>query len=110
MAEPGASADFHVVLRNFLTRPVEYRIDIHTPAGLSVEPASIHEVVAAGATVAIGAKLRASADAPAGLHLVAFDITRDGQRHGELFDFIAHVGPLDPALDASKPGVAKPGY
>ncbi len=110
VVERGASADFHVVLRNFLSRPVEYRIEIHAPAGLAVEPAAIREVVAAGATVAIPAQLQAAANAAEGLQLAAFDITRDGQRHGELFDFIAHVGRLDPALDVSKPGAAKATY
>jgi glyoxylase-like metal-dependent hydrolase (beta-lactamase superfamily II) len=110
VVEQGASTDFHVLLKNFLSRPVEYRIEIHTPEGLSVVPGSIHQVVAAGATTAIPATLQATADAREGLHLAAFDITRDGQRHGELFDFIAHVGRLDPAFDTAKPGVAKPGY
>jgi hypothetical protein len=110
VVERGASTDFHVLLKNFLSRSVEYRVEIHTPQGLSVAPSSIRQVVAAGATAAIPARLQATADAREGLHLAAFDITRDGQRHGELFDFIAHVGRLDPALDAAKPGVAKPSY
>ncbi len=110
VVEHGASTDFQIVLRNFLTRPVEYRIELHAPTGLSVEPGTLRELVPGGATVAIPARLRATADASQGVQIVAFDITRDGERKGELFDFIAHVGKLDPALDVFKPAPAKPTY
>jgi hypothetical protein len=35
------------------------------------------------------------ARAPAGLQMVPMDITLDGKRHGELFDFLLQVAPLD---------------
>ncbi len=110
VVERGGSTEFQILLRNFYTRPVEYRIEIHAPAGLAVTPGALAQVVPAGQTVAVPAQLQAAADAPAGLHIAAFDITRDGQRHGELFDFIAHVGLVDPALDVFKPAAAKPTY
>ena len=42
-------------------------------------------------------KLCAAPNARPGLHLVALDTTRDGVRHGELFDLITWVG--DPPTD-----------
>lgn len=110
VVEPGGKAQFHVVLRNFLSRDLKYRVEIHCPAGLTVEPTVIDETIAAGASVAFPAELTAAADAAPGVQLVAFDITCGGIRHGELFDFIAHVGRLDPALDVFKPPGAKADY
>ena len=37
-------------------------------------------------------KVRAANDARPGTHLIALDITRDGVRHGELFDAVIGVG------------------
>jgi hypothetical protein len=39
-------------------------------------------------------RIHAAPDAVEGTRIVAFDITRDGMRFGELFDFIAHVGEV----------------
>jgi len=36
-------------------------------------------------------RLRAAADAPAGVHIAAFDVTLDGHRYGEWFDCIVAV-------------------
>jgi hypothetical protein len=36
-------------------------------------------------------RIEAAATAREGLHLIALDVTRDGRRHGELFDCIVHV-------------------
>ena len=36
-------------------------------------------------------RVTAAPDAKPGIHLLALDITRDGQRHGELFDAILEV-------------------
>ena len=107
--EPGGNAGLQLVLRNFLPRPQAYRVVVHCPTGLSVEPAVVDETIPLGATVAFPVTLKAATDAAAGLHLAALDVTRDGVRHGELFDFIAHVGKLDAPSEAprSTPAAAK---
>jgi glyoxylase-like metal-dependent hydrolase (beta-lactamase superfamily II) len=108
--ERGSRTKFQVLVRNFNPSPLKYRVALHCPTGLSAEPSTIETVIPADSSVSFPVELLATADAPNGLHLVAFDITRGGQRHGELFDFIAHVGPLDPKLDVSKPAAPKPSY
>ena len=80
---------------------------LHTPPGLTAEPAVLEGQRSGEGVTRHTVKLRADANATLGLHLIAFDITRDGMRHGELFDVIAWVG--DPPPDTPKPG-AKPGY
>jgi len=40
---------------------------------------------------AFSVRLKAGEDAPAGLIIVARDVTLDGQRYGEWFDFIVQV-------------------
>ncbi len=99
-----------MIVRNFLSRPLQYRVVLNCPAGLAAIPAVIDETIAGEASVAFPVEIEAAADAERGVHLVAFDITRGGLRQGELFDFIVHVGDLDPALDVFKPPAAKPDY
>jgi len=110
VVEPGGRNGFHVVVRNFLARPLKYRIALNCPDGLTADPPLIEETIGADATVAFPVELKAAADAEPGLKLVSFDVTRGGIRQGELFDFIAHVGALDPALDVFKPGEKKADY
>jgi hypothetical protein len=110
VVDPGQSAKFHLVARNFLDRPLDYRIELHCPSGLSVEPATIEATIPAEASTAFPVELRAAADAQKGVNIVAFDITRGGIRHGELFDLIAHVGPVTESPYAPKPAAAKSTY
>jgi hypothetical protein len=37
-------------------------------------------------------RLKATADAGAGVRLVALDVTLDGRRYGEWFDFVVGIG------------------
>ncbi|HYG75468.1 MAG TPA: hypothetical protein VEK08_10740, partial [Planctomycetota bacterium] len=55
-------------------------------------------------------KLKATADAKRGLQLVALEITRDGQRHGQLFDFIVHVGEVQSETPKATAPEKKAGY
>jgi hypothetical protein len=100
MIEAGGRAGLQVLLRNFLPEPLKYRVEIHAPAGLSTTPATIELTVEPGATRSVPVELSALADAKPGLHIVAFDVTRGHVRQGELFDFIAWVGPVH---DETKP-------
>lgn len=89
----GESADFEVLVRNFKEGPQTHKIELRAPAGLRVEPGVIEGRLEDAGIARFPMKLHASSQASPGLHMVTFDITRDGQRWGELFDFIAWVGP-----------------
>ena len=45
-------------------------------------------------------RLKATAGAAAGVHLVSFDVTLDGQRYGEWFDLIVDVESVPAAMPA----------
>lgn len=94
IVKAGGTSEFDVVVRNFRGKPQTHRIEIHTPPGLTVTPAVLEGKTGPEESAAFRVKLSAAADAADGLRIVAFDITRDGIRFGELFDFIAHVGPV----------------
>jgi glyoxylase-like metal-dependent hydrolase (beta-lactamase superfamily II) len=94
VVKPGGSTKFNVAVRNIRPREQKHRIVLHAPAGLSVEPKVLEGTVGPEATAIFPITLHAAADAADGTRLVAFDITRDGVRFGELFDFIAHVGEV----------------
>jgi hypothetical protein len=95
---PGASAEFVLHVRNFKPDAQAHRIRAHAPPGLSVEPPVLEgELPGESAGLAI-VKVSAAADAPLGVHIVAFDVTLDGIRYGEWFDMIVNVG--EPGKDA----------
>lgn len=90
---PGQAAEVTVHVRNFRQRPQRHRIAVHTPAGISAEPAVLEGGVAREATLQVPLRLKADASAPAGVYIVAFDVTLDGRRYGEWFDLILSVAP-----------------
>ncbi len=108
VVKPAEAADLIVLVRNFRDRPQKHRIVLHTPPGLRAEPGVIEGALPAAGTHPFAVKLHAAADAKGGLHLIAFDITRDGVRHGELFDFIVWVG--DEPAPAGTGAKGKSGY
>jgi hypothetical protein len=57
--------------------------------------------LAGACRIAVPFRLQAAPDAKAGVHLVAFDVTLDGQRYGERFDLVVGVepAPLAPQRD-----------
>lgn len=104
--QAGEAAEFTVLVRNYRNREQTHRIALHVPAGFTAEPAVLEGRRAGEGITSHQVKIRAAANAEAGLHLIAFDITRDGVRHGELFDCIVWVGdppPFVPTPDAPKP-------
>lgn len=80
-------------VRNFLTRAQTHRIEIHTPPGLIAEPPVLAGELTGEARGAFPIHIRATAAAKAGVNLVAFDVTRDGERLGEWFDCVLQVQP-----------------
>ena len=89
--KPGETVEVTVRVRNFHGRPQSHRIALHAPAGVTADPPVLEAVVAPESTAGFPVKLTASPDAPKGVQIVAFDITLDGRRYGEWFDFVVLV-------------------
>ena len=82
---------FELIVRNYLDRDAEHRITVHVPEGLDVEPAVFDVSVPPGGTARVPLDISAAAGAAPGIRIVAFDVSRDGKRYGELFDMIVNV-------------------
>ena len=89
----GKSAEVAVQVRNFRRRGQEPHIEIHAPPGLSAEPPVLEGNLGHETRQEFPLRVTASPDAEPGVHIVAFDITLDGHRYGEWFDFIVNVQP-----------------
>jgi glyoxylase-like metal-dependent hydrolase (beta-lactamase superfamily II) len=87
----GATAELTVHVRNFGDRPQKHRIEIHTTPGITADPAVLSGELSPDARGAFTVRLGAAASAPAGVRIVAFDITLDGRRYGEWFDAIVET-------------------
>ncbi len=105
----GETVELHVLIRNFRDRPQKHHIELHTPAGLKVEPAVLEGTLPGDITLPFAMKLTADKGLADGIRMVAFDVTIDGQRFGELFDFMAVVGNVIEATTPSAPA-KKAGY
>jgi len=87
----GQSSELRLWVRNFRPRPQEHRITLHAPQGIVAEPAVLTGKLDASSRQAFPVRLKAAADAPPGVAIVALDITLDGRRYGEWFDFIVQI-------------------
>ena len=87
----GESIELTLHVRNFLAHEQTQRIEIHAPPGLIVEPATVEFRLPAESRKQVRFRVRAAPDARSGVQLIAFDITRDGHRCGELFDAIVEI-------------------
>jgi len=90
---PGRSAEVRIVIRNFRGQDQHHRIDICTPPGITARPARLQGKVPLASRTAFPIQLFADQKARAGVNIVAFDITLDGKRYGQLFDMIVQVKP-----------------
>jgi len=78
-----------ITVRNFRDQPQRHRIELKLPAGLTAEPAVLEGAIAPKSRQRYSVKLTVNRSAvPSGVQLVPFDITLDGKRYGELFDFL----------------------
>ena len=84
-------------LRSSLPATLRRRLDEHAlqlPHGLKAEPAVLEGTVAPKSRHSFKIKLTADATTlPAGVQMVPMDITLDGRRYGQLFDFIIQAKP-----------------
>ncbi len=88
---PGESAEVTVHVRNFLGRPQDYRIVVQTPPGLTAEPAVLEGTTPGEGRIETTFRLHAAPEMAAGVQIVAFDATLDGDRYGPWFDMIVGV-------------------
>ena len=89
---PGQTAESTIHVRNFRKTPQTHRIAIHAPPGIVVEPAVLEGKLDAESRGAFPVRIRAAAgNAADGVHLAALDVTLDGRRYGEWFDFVVGV-------------------
>ena len=89
----GESIEIATHVRNFSTRVQTHRIEIHTPSGLVAEPSVIEGRLTSEERKPFPIRIRATAEAKPGVHIIGLDITRDGKRYGELFDFVVEIQP-----------------
>jgi len=86
------TAELRIRVRNYHPRPQRHRIVLQTPPDLVATPETLEGRIPDAGIESYPVSLRATADAAPGLHRIALDITRDGERHGPLFDAVVWVG------------------
>ncbi len=89
----GGAVEIDVHVRNFRPRPQAHSIAVAAPPGLSAEPGVLQGTLGAKSRSPFKLRLRAAADAKPGVAIVAFDITLDGKRYGQVFDAVVEVVP-----------------
>lgn len=83
-----------ITLRNFRDQPQHFQVRLKLPPGVSAEPATLDVTIDPKSRRAIPVTLRADASRTRpGVLIVPFDITLDGVRKGELFDFLVQAAP-----------------
>jgi hypothetical protein len=82
----GQTAEATLHVRNFLTQPQKYRIQTLAPHGIDVAPVQWEGLVGPQASGQFSLRVSAAPGLKPGVYLVAFDVTRDGQRVGPWFD------------------------
>lgn len=88
------SREVAITVRNFRDRPQHHVVRFRLPAGITAEPEVLEGVVEPKSRQSIKVKLTADpAQVRAGLQIVPMDITLDGVRKGELFDFLLLAAP-----------------
>lgn len=84
-----ATQDVTITVRNFRDEPQRHHIRLRLPPGITAEPPILEGNVAAKSRERFKVTLKADAKQTAeGVLVIPFDITLDGQHHGELFDFL----------------------
>jgi glyoxylase-like metal-dependent hydrolase (beta-lactamase superfamily II)/dienelactone hydrolase len=94
---PGQGAEVAIHVRNFRKTAQKHRIEIHAPPGLVVEPAVLEGELPGELRRSFPVRVKAAPDATAGVRIVGLDVTLDGQRYGEWFDFVVGIETGDGA-------------
>ncbi|MCX7420855.1 MAG: MBL fold metallo-hydrolase [Planctomycetia bacterium] len=78
-----------VTVRNFRKSAQRHHIELKLPPGMTAEPAVLEGTINGRSRQSYPVKLSVNRDVvPSGVQIVPFDITLDGKRYGELFDFL----------------------
>lgn len=88
---PGHCFDLTLFVRNFQRRPQTHSIRLCLPEGWSADPEVVEGTTPPGRTTEQHVAVSVPEKASAGVYLMTFDITRDAERHGELFDALVAV-------------------
>ncbi len=92
-------AEVSITVRNFRDKPQQHRIELQLPPGIKADPAVLEGTVGAQSRQSIKIKLSVdSTKVPAGVQMIPMDITLDGQRYGQLFDFIIQAKEPEKAV------------
>jgi hypothetical protein len=85
-------AEVSITVRNFRDTPQRHRVVLQPPPGLKAEPAVLEGIIGPKSRASFKVKLTAESEKlPAGVQMVPLDITLDGKRYGQLFDFIVQA-------------------
>jgi hypothetical protein len=87
----GEEIELMLHLRNFSTEPQHFTIAIHALAGLTPWVSTVDVLLPPHAREKSMVRLRSDRQAEVGVRILAFDITRDGKRPGELFYVVVDV-------------------
>jgi hypothetical protein len=90
---PGGQAETVLFLRNFASYAQAYRVALHCPAGLALEPAVIEQRIPGRSILRMPLRIKAAAELKAGVSVIGLETTVAGKRYGERFDFIVWTGP-----------------
>ena len=92
---PGETADIKLWVRNFRQVPQSHRIELESHPGIRFEPRVLEGTLDGESRRAIRVRVTATATAVPGANLVGVDVTLDGQRHGQRFDFVVGIRPRE---------------
>jgi uncharacterized heparinase superfamily protein len=81
-------------VRNHRDQPQRHQVALRLPSGITATPSVLEGVIPAKSRQTYQVRLTADSDrVAAGLLMVPFDITLDGHRYGEWFDFLLLAKP-----------------
>lgn len=92
----GGAAEVSITVRNFRATPQQHRVVLQLPPGLQADPVVLEGSVPPKSRQSYKVKLTADPEKlPAGVLMVPMDITLDGKRLGQLFDFIVQAREIE---------------
>lgn len=87
----GSSTTVTIHIRNFRLAKQKHHVEIHTPPGLTAEPAVLDGELSGESSAEVQISVRASEQAQPGVAIVGLDVNLDGLRYGEIFDFVTQI-------------------
>ena len=79
----------HITIRTFRDKPQKHHVKLKLTPGVTADPPILTGSVPAQSRRTFPVMLSVDREkVPPGVQIVTFDITLDGRRHGELFDFL----------------------